>query len=37
MRAPAVAFEVHRDPDVEPTFERRPEPTPEPKSETTRN
>jgi hypothetical protein len=34
MRAPAVAFEVHRGPDVEPRSEPRPEPTPEPKSET---
>ncbi len=34
MRAPALAFEVHRGPDIEPKSEPRPEPTPEPKSET---
>jgi uncharacterized protein DUF4166 len=38
MRAPALAFEVHRGPEVEPRSEPksepRPEPTPEPKSET---
>jgi hypothetical protein len=34
MRAPAVAFEVHRGPEVEPKSEQRPEPTPGPKSET---